>query len=389
MAEPAYLTADEAAAYLGVSRQTIYAYVSRGLVVSEPGPAGSGRARRYSRAALDDLKARREREEPREEGPLRWGGPLLDSALTLISDGRLYYRGHDARDLSRTATLEEVASLLWTGDRAAASTLFAVPPSRRRKAAGGSFADRLAASLVAQRREAAVTLTAPTDAALRAAARAVLQLFEAAGAHGPGTLAERLARGWRAPGAALNATLVLCADHELNTSSFTARCVASTDAPINNVLLAALCALEGRRHGGAAGEEVDALLDDAERDGARRACREAVARHGWLPSFARPAHRLYPAGDPRADEILTRLGLRKRDPIAQVLAFASGELGAQPSLEFALVSLARRAGLPRGAAFTLFALGRSVGWVAHALETAADGKLIRPRARYTGPTPAP
>jgi citrate synthase len=230
-------------------------------------------------------------------------------------------------------------------------------------------------------------MSEPSRPALRAAARTIRQLFEAAGATGSGTLAERLARGWRAPSADdLNAALVLCADHELNTSSFTARCVASTDAPVHNVLLAALCALEGRRHGGVE-ERVDDLLRAAERDGARSAWRRALSRDGWVPGFSHRVLRLYPDGDPRANELLGRIELPSCDPAVQLITFARRELGMLPSLEFALAALVRNAALPRGAAFGLFALGRSAGWIAHAFEAAAEGKLIRPRARYTGPAP--
>lgn len=391
MADAPYLSADEAAAYLGVSRTTLYAYVSRGLVVSEPWGGSGSRSHRYPVSALDELKARRERRRDPTlgaHGALHWGMPVLDSALTLTADGKLWYRGRDARELARTATLEEVACLLWSGTPDGAHDLFPRRASPRRRRHGGrSFADRLVVCLAERRPESAVTISEASPAALRAAARTVTRLFEAVGAAGTGTLAARLARGWRAqsPGD-LDAALILCADHELNASSFTARCVASTDAPIHNVLLGALCALEGRRHGGAAGEDVEDLLDDAERDGARRACRRALARGGWLPGFGH-RHRLYPDGDPRADELLFRAALPAGEPAAEVVAFAREELGVYPGLEFALVVLARRAELPRGAAFALFALGRSIGWVAHALETAADGRLIRPRARYTGPAP--
>src|SRR5205085_11958969 len=98
-------------------------------------------------------------------------------------------------------------------------------------------------------------------ATLRAAAHTISALFDALGARGRDTLAERLARGWRAPSAEdLQAALVLCADHELNASAFTARCVASTDAPLHHVLPAAPCALEGRRHGGVMTRDVAELL---------------------------------------------------------------------------------------------------------------------------------
>src|SRR5438874_2455291 len=105
------LNAEEAAGYLGVSKQTLYAYVSRGLVASEP---SAGRERRYPRWSLDELKARRGERRNAAAGALRWGTPVLESALTLIDRGRLFYRGHDAVELSRRATFEEVASLLWS-----------------------------------------------------------------------------------------------------------------------------------------------------------------------------------------------------------------------------------------------------------------------------------
>jgi citrate synthase len=389
MAEPTYLTAKEAAEYLGVSRPTLYAYVSRGLVVSEPQHGSASRSHRYPRAALDALKAKRERRSDPNltaHGALDRGAPVLDSALTLIANGRLWYRGHDACDLSATATLEEVACLLWTGTTEGAGDLFMHSKSGSTGTRAGSLADRLVASLTDARTEPPVTISEPTRLTLHAAARTIMRLFDAVGSTGSGTLAERLARGWRAASAAdLNAALILCADHELNPSSFTARCVASTDAPIHNVMLAAMCALEGRRHGGppTAGY-IEELLEDAARSGPRRACRRAFAHGGGLPF----GHPLYPHGDPRAAELLRRIKPAKADPAARLIAFVRRELDVHPNLEFALASLARDAALPRGAAFALFALGRSVGWIAHALEAAAEGKLIRPRARYVGPAPA-
>jgi citrate synthase len=377
--DDAYLTAAEAAEYLGVSRQTIYAYVSRGLLTSEP---TGDRSRRYARAALDGLRARREVRREAAAGALRGGAPVLESALTVIHEGRLRYRGHDVVTLSRTATLERVASLLWTGSPDEAAGLF---PAGGGGAGGGTLADRLVASLVARRGDPATSLSPAGPPILRAAAAAVAGMFDAAGARGPGDLAERLARGWGTPRAdLLRAALILCADHGLAASAFTARCVASTDAPIHNVLLAALCALEGRRHGGAV-RELDDLLAEVEHAGADAALGRMLARRGRIPGLTVP-HPLYPAGDPRAAELLRRLGLPDDDPAARAIAFARDQ-GTAPTVDFALAALARRLGLPADAGFGLFALGRSVGWVAHALEAAAAGTLIRPRARYVGAEP--
>src|SRR5919201_6398297 len=233
------LSAGEAAAYLGVSKRTLYAYVSRGLVASEP---ASGRRRRYPLWSLDELKARRaERREP-AAGALRWGTPVLESALTLIDRGRLFYRGRDAIVLSRTANFEEVACLLWTGETEGATELF---PAISRGRGRGNLGDRLVDRLVEERARHPLSLAEPTRATLRAAGTIVAALFETAGATGRRTLAERLARGWRRARTAddLRAALVLCADHELNASAFTARVVAATDAPLPNALLAAFCAL--------------------------------------------------------------------------------------------------------------------------------------------------
>src|ERR671931_1443385 len=124
------LSAEEAAEYLGVSKRSLYAYVSRGLLVSEP---AVGRARRYPLWSLDELKARRaERREP-AAAALRWGTPVLESALTLIARGRLFYRGRDVVGLSQSASFEEVARLLWSGGTEGASDLFS---SRARGRAG-------------------------------------------------------------------------------------------------------------------------------------------------------------------------------------------------------------------------------------------------------------
>ena len=374
------LSAEEAAGYLGVSKRTLYAYASRRLLVSEP---GAGRERRYPLWSLDELKTRRaERRQHAALAP-RWGMPVLESALTLIDRGRLFYRGRDAVELSRTATFEEVASLLWSGSTDGAADLF---PSTSRAHSKGAIADRLVACLVEERARHPLSLAEPTQATLRAAGATVAALFQAAGASGRGMLAERLARGWRLGDRAgdLRAALILCADHELNASAFTARVVAATDAALPNALLAALCALEGRRHGGVSRELAD-FLDEIERVGARRACERALAHRGWAPGFW-GEHGVYPHGDPRAAELLRRLDLPARDPAAKAIAFMS-KLGGAPTIDLALAALARRAGLPRDGAFVLFALGRSAGWIAHALEAAAGGTLIRPRARYVGPPP--
>src|ERR671921_1889772 len=126
--EERYLSARRAAEELGVSLATLYAYVSRGMVRSEA-VEGKGRNRRYRAEDVRRLKERRERRRDPEgvvEGALHWGTPVLESGITLVDEGRLYYRGRNVVDLAGTKSIEEVAALIWTGDEAMASTLF--PP---------------------------------------------------------------------------------------------------------------------------------------------------------------------------------------------------------------------------------------------------------------------
>jgi citrate synthase len=146
-------------------------------------------------------------------------------------------------------------------------------------------------------------------------------------------------------------------------------------------LLAGLSALSGPRHGGATAA-LTRMLDDAGREGAEATMRAWLDRIGAVPGFGHP---LYPNGDIRA----IALGdAHKPDALVQELAEhvrkATGQL---PNIDLGLVALARSAGLPADAPFTIFLLGRSVGWAAHAMEQALEGGLIRPRARYEGALP--
>src|SRR2546425_737090 len=112
-----WMSAAEACALLRVNRATLYAYVSRGRIRSQP-RAGSSRERVYARDDVEGLRRRAEaRHDPEKavEGALRWGVPVLESSITLIDGNRLYYRGYDTGALARTRSLEEVAALIWTG----------------------------------------------------------------------------------------------------------------------------------------------------------------------------------------------------------------------------------------------------------------------------------
>ena len=188
----------------------------------------------------------------------------------------------------------------------------------------------------------------------------------------------------------IRTALVLCADHELNVSAFTARCAASAGASPYDVVSAAMATLKGYKHGGAA-DRVLALLAEADTPARARASIANRLRGGErLPGFGHP---LYPGGDPRA-ALLLRLAEASGNTVEWRRARAVLKAGADalhdlPNLDFGLAAVTRAYGLPAQAPVLLFALGRTVGWIAHAIEEYASGRLIRPRARYTGVAPLP
>lgn len=388
-----WLDAKEATRLLGISRATLYAYVSRGYVRSEAVP-GTTRERRYAREDVERLRLRaEERRNPEKaaERALRWGVPILESGVTLIADGKLYYRGHDAAELARTRSIEEVAALIWTGSFD--TELFDTPLH----VVGGEGAAELP---IVSRAQSVLPLVAARDPlAFDLRPRGVAQtgwrivnLLTSVAAESrelEPTVEETLARAW-APNAKkapelIRAALILCADHELNVSAFTARCVASADSSPYAVVLAGLAALEGAKHGGATAR-VEDLFDELRRAGdLKKALAGRLRRGAGIDGFG---HELYPDGDPRAALLLSMLPKTKELALAQKIAEAvRSVIGEQPNLDFALVAVARSLGLPRGAALGLFAIGRTIGWVAHAIEQYQQGTMIRPRAKYVGPKP--
>ncbi len=194
--------------------------------------------------------------------------------------------------------------------------------------------------------------------------------------------------GWGVPRAAelIRAALILCADHELNVSTFAARCVASAGSSPYNVVIAGLAALEGPKHGGTTAR-IDASWDAlrSTRDLAG-AIAERLRRDEPINGFGHP---LYQQGDPRAKVLLAMLPRGKAATFARELADAAqAVLGEAPTVDFALVAVARALGLPSGAALVLFSIGRTMGWIGHAIEQYETNAIIRPRAKYVGEQPA-
>jgi citrate synthase len=372
-----WLTSEEALVRLATRPQTLYANVSRGRIRARPDPSDSRRSL-YSAEDVERLASRRSgrrRSASVAAEAIRWGEPVLDSRISTVSDGRLFYRGRDAAELAKTATLEEVAALLWDG-RAGAGGLAAPGPGP--DAPATSLGPALSA--LARRAGGDAPSYGRTAAVLRAEATAVYRtVAESLAGHGTEEhLHQRLAAGWERPQAAdlLRRTLVLLADHELNTSTFAARVAVSTGASLAAGALAALCTLTGPRHGGAAAE-VQALVRLAEVETVGSAVRQWLAQGRRIPAFG---HRLYPAGDARAAALLPHFALPPvfaalRDEVEQVV-------GEAPNIDFALAALTAAHRLPPQAPLMIFSLARCTGWLAHMLEQVASGELIRPRAHY-------
>ncbi len=396
-----WLTSREAAKRLGVSAATLYAYVSRGLLRSE---ATEGlRERRYRADDVTRLKRRRDvgrKAESIASNALDFGTPVLESALTLIEDNHLYYRGADAARLARTDSLEDVARLLWDCDDKpfAATNLPPLTTALRRAwmaAATLGPVDRCLVLLPAASALDHPSWVEDRAAMLETGAR-VLRLLTAAITARPLSSApvhEQLAAAWKVlphHTPLIRAALVLSADHEFNASAFAARVVASTGANLYGAVLAGLAAINGPRHGGLT-RRVAGLFDELKRAPDLEA--ELAARirdHIYIPGFG---HQLYPDGDVRAQTLFDLL--RELAPQSPELAFAerlatSAErlINRKANIDFTTVVVEKVLALPKDAALAMFLLGRTVGWIAHALEQAAHGALIRPRARYTGPRPA-
>jgi citrate synthase len=361
---------------LMVKPQTLYAYVSRGLIRMEPDPADARRSL-YSAEDIKVIATRNARGRKRSSiaaSSMAWGEPAIATSLSMVHQGKLHYRGLDASALSSNATLEEVAALLWVVKEL---PVFA--------AESANFADPFQA-LAALTPNSPCILGRTNESLAKDAALVIGQLATVCGGErGSGQLHERLAHGWGCDALAadrIRQALVLMADHDLNASTFATRVAASTGASLPASLLAGLCTLSGPRHGGAA-EALSSLLSDASRLGAADAVQLWLSRDQILPGFGHP---LYPGGDPRAIAMLK--GLIPSGSLLRLSDSVFEQAGLLPNCDFALAVMTEAFGLPADAPFCLFLLGRSVGWTAHVMEQNSSGTLIRPRGKYEGVLPS-
>lgn len=398
------LSAIETCRILGISRATLYAYVSRGLLESRPGR--DRRSRLYPRTDVERLAKRRQLGRGAASGAaqsLDRGLPILQTRISLIRNDGPHYRGRSALAMASAGDhLEQAARRLWDcGDRDPFAAL-QIPPWSGQVAtiAGDATLPPLERSLAAiplLALQVPQSFNAAPQVRHEIAARLLRQSAALLIADIPGDrpIHSMLAQAWKPDDAdfaeLVRLALVVCADHELNVSAFAARVVASTGAHLHATVCSGLAALSGPRHGGATAR-AHALIAEAVRAPSMRGfIRERWRRGDDLPGFG---HALYPDGDPRAALLLAHLrrrhagsaGLARLDRLIQVTEEISG---LRPNIDGLLAAICHCNRLPAMPALVMFAAGRMAGWLAHALEQQAQGRLIRPRASYIGMPAAP
>lgn len=383
------ITAAEAAGRLGVKRETIYAYVSRGLLTSERHL--DGKSSTFDPAEIDRLRRKKNDKQPgRLEVPIA-------SAITEVLDGSVAYRGHRIGDLVG-AGFEAVAELLWTGELAERGPwphddhiAAAVRPAIDALGATATLSDRMMAGVVAA--AAADPFRADRSAhgvttSARVLVRTIVDALPRAADPRGDRIADRLWSRLTADDPALadllDLALILLADHGMATSTLAARLAASTRAAPHAVLLAGLGAVSGPLHGAASGVVHD-LFEQAEADGPDAAIAAVIERDGKVPGFGHFIHR---TSDPRHDLLMDALGEAplpddRLDVVAAVVARTADRIPVAPNVDLALGALTYTAGMQRSAGEVIFAISRTAGWLAHALEEYDEAPIrFRPVGRY-------
>jgi citrate synthase len=395
-----WIDSGAAAERLGVKPATLYSYVSRGVLRRRPSPDG-----RHSLFDAREVETLAKKGRPRS-GPAELS---IESRLTKLGKDRPYFRGRDALGLAGSASFESVAEWLWTGEP---PTTPDAKVNRWQPAPAGVAAARAAQSglgpdvLPIDRLQIIVATLAATDpmrfqlerpaviATGRSLIASMVDALPPAGRANPeGSVARRL---WsrlcaRPPKpsllVALEAALVLLADHELAASTLAARVAASVQADPYAVVTTGLGVLGGPMHGGASLAVERLLADTREPAHAARVIGEQVRRGERIPGIG---HLVYKSGDARGTYLfeLIRQAAPGHDRllVADAIVVELGKRGLPAlNVDFALATLGAVAGMVGGAGEAIFAIARTAGWLAHALEEYERHTPLRPRAIYTGP----
>ncbi len=393
------LDSDEAARRLGVKVPTLYAYVSRGLLASHR--AADGRRSLFDMDEVEQL-ARRSRQGKAVETRMA----TVTTGITQLTDDGPVYRGRRATDLATSRRYEEVAEWLWgTEGDGPEPRPHDWPPLALGRPPDLGPSDRIRWAVVMAGARDPLRADLRPETVVRTARRVTASMVDvlavaghlsaAVGAVGgqdlTGSMAARLSSALSTGPTpdvvrAVNAAMVLMADHELATSTMAVRIAASTRADVYDAVLAGLATIAGPLHGGAS-QLAYSLLVDAERDGPERALDDTLRWQRILPGFG---HTVYKHGDARFSVLLQLFEeLATPDQIGTVgalIELAAAHSIPLPNVDLGMAAIAWSTGMAPDAGRTLFTVARVAGWVAHYLEELGE-RPLRYRARAVYATP--
>ncbi|MER5754198.1 citrate synthase [Streptomyces sp. NPDC002088] len=398
------LSTKEAAELLGVKPETVYAYVSRGQLSSQRVPGSRGST--FDAKEVEAVARRNRRESSGSSGA---GSEMsVRTRITLIDKDRYYFRGVDATELAARHSYEEIAEWLWTG-RLRPGITFTAPEASvavARRAVGAlpehaGPTDRLRVAAIAAAAADPLRFDLSENAVLGTARTLIPTLVAALppvrrSHRDAGPLAHRLwARltGLDADEASLrvlDTALGLLVDHDLAASTLAVRVAASARAHPYAAVSAGLGVIEGPLHGAASGLAHRLLLEVLDQGNAAPVIAEELRAGRRIPGLG---HRLYPGEDPRARALFTLLEEMPQAAPAlaaarDIVATTARHTPLHANVDLALAVLTASSGMSASAGETIFAVARTAGWIAHALEEYGERPLrMRPSGNYVGPRP--
>lgn len=401
-----FLTGAQAAEFLGVKAATLYAYASRGLIESIQ--ASSGRERSYRLSELVRLRnSARGIRTAKDSEPAVWTGPLIKSSITELKEDGHRYRGLSALKLAaENKPFELVAEILWDTDVGSLaewtkSKPFSLPKQLKKMiSSDADYLDLLKLVLASLEATEAISPKLLADDIMPSSRRLIISMAIIAGyfekretflSSGKFPIAQTLLSGITGgksteKAEAINRALVLCADHELNASALAARIAASCDATLFSCLLSALGTFSGSMHGAASRRAEDIISNSLKFKSASAWLKDYMKNAERIPGFGTD---LYEGGDPRAKLLIeTARSVSSKNKylmrLIDIVDCVRDQIGAEPNLDVGLAAISYGLSLTPGSGSSIFAVSRSAGWIAHAIEQRMYGGVIRPRAKYIG-----